>query len=213
MERRPVTNMISYAVTVCNESRELERLLCLLKAHLREGDEVVVQADATNVTEEVRQVVKRYAYTINCYVEYPLNFDFARFKNHLNEQCTGEYIFQLDADEMPSEWLLDHLRDIVRKYRWVGLFKLPRINLFDESEERVSWPDYQGRIYKNRPGRIRWHRPLHERIRGHWLYWHLPKDDKYALLHHKQKKADTAKWQEWKRQKEEQSQQTEQAAE
>ena len=205
--------MISYAITVCNEARELDRLLGLLKTHLHEGDEVVVQADATNVTEEVKLVLMLYEGIVTRYVEYPLNFDFARFKNHLNEQCKGEYIFQLDADELPSAWLLNHLRDIVRKYWWVGLFKLPRINLFDESNERVAWPDYQGRIFKNRPGRIRWHRPLHERIRGHWFYWHLPKEDRYALLHHKQKNADAAKWKEWRRQKEERTQPSGQSAE
>ena len=199
---------ISYAITVCNEAEELDRLLSHLSHYVQAGDEVVVQADETNVTDDVKDVVKHYAHLITRYVEYPLAFDFARFKNHLNEQCKGDFIFQLDADELPAQWLLEHLNDILNHYWWVELFKLPRINLFDGNSEREAWPDYQGRLYKNRPTRIRWHRPLHERIRGHLFYWHLPKDDRYALRHHKQRATDKAKWQQWNRHKEEYLSQT-----
>lgn len=198
---------ISYAITVCNEAEQLNRLLALLQAYLKEGDEVVVQADSEHVTDVVKQVLANHATIVSKQVYYPLQMDFARFKNHLNEQCTGDFIFQLDADELPQTWLLEHLQDILSRHPWIELFKVPRINLFDQtltpasigaSDGRVAWPDYQGRIYKNRPGRIRWHRPLHERIRGHLLYWHLPKDDRYALIHCKSLHQDTKKWNQWK---------------
>ncbi len=206
---------ISYAITVCNEAEQLDLLLGYLVSYLEKGDEIVVQADKHNVTDEVRQVVRKHGNTVTRYGEWPLNGDFAQAKNHLNSLCKGEYIFQLDADELPQQWLAENIRAIIDRHPLIELFKFPRVNyLLDDSTfrkalqrkgdieaERVAWPDYQGRLYKNRPGRIRWHRALHERIRGHLLYWHLPKDERYALLHIKRKEQDKVKWNEWMKQR------------
>lgn len=202
MNNKPIH--ISFAITVCNEAKDLERLLLHLQPYLQEEDEVVVQADKNNVTEDVRAVVERYKTMISTYAEHPLDFDFAQAKNHLNTLCKGDYIFQLDADEIPQPWLMEHLKEIIHKHPWIDLFKLPRINLFQQEEggkveERVAWPDYQGRLYRNKPNRIRWKRPLHERIHGHILYWHLPKEDNYAILHLKLKQQDADKWAAWRK--------------
>ena len=40
-------------------------------------------------------------------IEFPLNKDFASFKNNLKDHCSGDYIFQIDADEYPDEYLMD----------------------------------------------------------------------------------------------------------
>ena len=199
----PTHRTISYAITVCNEADALRHLLDFLIPYLQAGDEIVVQADKKNVTDAVRQVAKDYKKVISTYVEYELNFDFAQAKNHLNEQCHGEWIFQLDADECPQEFLMNHLQAILCANTGAELYKVPRINLFSDEkgaikENHVAWPDYQGRIYKNEPQRIRWQRPLHEKIRGHHAYVYLPKDDAYAILHLKVKDQDNAKWQQWK---------------
>lgn len=194
---------VSYAVTVCNEADALRCLLEFLKPYCRQEDEIIVQADRKNVTEEVKQVVKTYADIITRYTEYDLNFDFAQAKNHLNEQCRGEWIFQLDADECPQVWLMEHLQTILHANNGVELYKIPRINLFVNSdgtqdEKRVAWPDYQGRLYRNIPQRIRWNRPLHEKIHGHKAYVYLPKEDCYAIRHLKAREQDKEKWQQWK---------------
>lgn len=192
---------ISYAVTVCNEAEQLQSLLEFLQPYLQEGDEIVVQADQANVTEAVREVMK--AFPEVRYIEHELRFDFAQAKNHLNEQCRGEWIFQLDADECPQVWLMDHLRAILRANSTAELVKIPRINLFINgqgtiTEHHVAWPDYQGRLYRNEPQRICWRRPLHEKIRGHKAYIYLPKEDPYAIRHLKAKEQDLEKWQSWK---------------
>ena len=44
---------ISYAVPVCNELVELERLLGQLVKHKREQDEIVILFDSENGTKEV----------------------------------------------------------------------------------------------------------------------------------------------------------------
>lgn len=202
MVKKPTTHTISYAITVCNEAHDLERLLTHLTPYVRPCDEIVIQADQVHVTEDVKAVIQAHTAQINIYAEHPLNYDFAQAKNHLNRLCNGDYIFQLDADELPQPWLLEHLQDIIRRHPWIDLFKLPRNNIFQQEngqvEEHVAWPDYQGRLYRNRP-RIYWKRPLHERIHGHWLYWHLPKEERFALIHSKIKQQDNAKWEEWRK--------------
>ena len=87
---------ISYAIPVCNEHVELEKLLSFLIKHIDEEDEIVVQCDQGNTIPEVYKVLDSLNQS---YIEFPLNGDFASFKNHLKEQCTNKWIFQIDADE------------------------------------------------------------------------------------------------------------------
>lgn len=194
---------VSYAITVCNEAQQLKELLDFLKPFMCPEDEIVVQADKANVTDDVKHVISKYSSLITTYVEYELDFDFAKAKNHLNEQCKGQYIFQLDADEYPNTYLMDNLQSILRANAGIELFKIPRLNLFinrdcEEIERYVAWPDFQGRLYINQPQRIQWYRPLHEKINGHRSYVYLPKKDQYTIVHVKTKERDNAKWQKWK---------------
>ena len=48
----------SFAITVCNEAAELNRLLTQIKKCVSEGDEIVIQVDQNNTTEEVLKVVE-----------------------------------------------------------------------------------------------------------------------------------------------------------
>ena len=50
----------SFAITVCNEADELKRLLIQLKKCIVAGDEVVIQVDQNNTTEEVLKVVSDF---------------------------------------------------------------------------------------------------------------------------------------------------------
>ena len=51
---------ISYAITVCNEHKEIEKLLTFLFEHKRKEDQVVVQMDFDNATKEVIQACERW---------------------------------------------------------------------------------------------------------------------------------------------------------
>ena len=51
---------ISYAITVCNEHKEIEKLLTFLFEHKRKEDQVVVQMDKDNVTDEVFNICERF---------------------------------------------------------------------------------------------------------------------------------------------------------
>jgi glycosyltransferase involved in cell wall biosynthesis len=172
---------ISYAITAYNEHVELERLLDQLNEHLRPEDEIILQLDS-NATEEVKKVAVKY--NIGTKYEYhrvwyPLNNDFAAFKNHLKSICSRDYIFQIDADEYLSEGLITYLPTILEDNSNVEMFSVPRINTVEDLTEQhikqwgwrvdergwVNYPDYQNRILKNKP-EIHWVNKVHERIIG-----------------------------------------------
>jgi len=198
---------ISYAITVCNEFLEIQRLITFLLKNKRYQDEIVIQMDLSrddlNTQPEDKNQV--FAYIMkhqeqgNCRVIlHPLNNDFASFKNHLTQQCTGDWIFQLDADEIPNEKLIEILLDLLEYNTECDVIRVPRVNtvtgLTPEHVQKwgwqvneagwVNWPDYQWRIYKNKPD-INWINKVHERITGHKTWTDLPMMEEFALYHPK----------------------------
>jgi glycosyltransferase involved in cell wall biosynthesis len=187
---------ISYAITACNEHVELERLLNQLNNSIRDEDQIVVQLDIT-ATEEIKEISSTSKYKkLTTVVTIPLNKDFASFKNHLKEYCSGDYIFQIDADEYLSEELLLSLPEILEMNPEIELFAVPRINtvegLTQEHIQKWGWyvnqdgwinyPDYQTRILKNTP-EIKWINKVHERLIGAKEIASLPEG--YDLIHPK----------------------------
>ena len=88
---------ISYAIPVCNEAKELDRLLAQLLHYETPDMEVVVQCDQGNTSPEVYKILDKYSAFIRV-VQFPLKGNFAAFKNNLKKHCTGAWIFQIDAD-------------------------------------------------------------------------------------------------------------------
>lgn len=186
---------ISYAITAHNEHEELDRLLSQLDRGIRDIDEVVIQVDST-VTKQVLDVISKYpAFTLH---QFPLNGDFASFKNNLKSKCTGEWIFQIDADEYLHPTLLETLPEILAINPTVELFLLPRINtvegLTQEHTQRWGWrvdsngwvnfPDYQPRIFQNST-KVKWVSKVHEVPTGFKTYGTLPAQEEYSLIHPK----------------------------
>ena len=188
---------ISYAIPVCNEHEELDRLLNLLINNKRPVDEIVVQADLGNTTREVYQVVDRYKDQIRL-VEFSLKGNFGAFKNNLKKNCSGEWIFQIDADEYLKEEFIQHLHEILQNNPTIDLFLLPRINTVDGLTQQhidvwrwrvdengwVNFPDYQTRILQNSP-KINWVNKVHEVLTGHNTYALFPAEEFYCLIHPK----------------------------
>ena len=191
---------ISYAITVCNEHKEIEKLLTFLFEHKRREDQVVVQMDM-NATEKVIGVCEKFEnkpmaeYTLN---QFALNKNFAAYKNNLNKSCSGDWIFQIDADEIPNEYLIEALPFILEANEDIEAFWVPRVNtvagITDEHIAKWGWrvddmgwvnfPDWQMRIYKNDEN-IYWIKPVHEQLKGYTKFANLPAEEKYALYHPK----------------------------
>jgi glycosyltransferase involved in cell wall biosynthesis len=181
---------ISYAITACNEHKELSFLLELLRNNIRQEDQIVVQLDS-NATQEVKEVAKNY-------IEFPLNKDFASFKNNLSKYCTRDYIFQIDADEYPHPNLIANLGDILEYNQTIDVFLVPRVNtvsgLTNDHIQKWGWrvddkgwvnfPDYQWRIWKKN-NNIKWINKVHERLDGFGEYSLLPQMEEYSLFHPK----------------------------
>ena len=187
---------LSYAILACTEARELTELLEALVHSKREQDEIVVQCDQGNTTQEVYDVLKQHS-NIKV-IEFALNKDFASFKNNLKNHCTGDYIFQIDADECPTVELLQILPKLLLTNE-VEVIRVPRINtvkgLTQEHIQKWGWrvdgngwvnfPDYQWRIYKNDP-KINWINKVHEILEGYETHAELPPAKEYCLIHPKE---------------------------
>ena len=184
---------ISFAITACNEHVELDRLLKQLTSNINSKDEIVVQLDTT-ATDEVVSVIEKYN-LIKYY--FPLNNDFATFKNNLKSHCTKEWIFFIDADEYLSDNLLGYIHEILKANKGiVDVISVPRINTvegltrehidkwrwFVDDNGYVNYPDYQTRICANKKD-IEWKNKVHERLSGWKTIANLPHG--YDLIHPK----------------------------
>ena len=189
---------ISYGITVCTELTEIQKLISFLLEHKRDEDEIVVTLDATNGLEAVRDYLK-YTSTLEEFDwhSYPFGGDFSKLKNYTKKNCSGDYIFHIDADEIPHENLLNILPEML-KINDVDLVWVPRVNtvegLTDEHCVKWGWrvtqlgwvnyPDYQARVFRNVEN-ISWVKPVHEHITGCKTYAHLPPQEELSLYHHK----------------------------
>jgi len=192
---------ISYAITVCNEFVEIQRLITFLRKNKRSQDEIVVLVDMTKnePTSELLGYLHRLSSSNYIHLsEQKFNNHFADWKNALVSLCTGDFIFQIDADEYPNEQLIALLPEILESNPDVDLYWVPRINTVEgitpEHIQRWRWnvdekgwvnfPDYQSRLYR-RTQNITWVNKVHEQINGAQIFTHLPAEENFCLYHPK----------------------------
>jgi len=193
---------VSYAITVCNEIIEIEKLLKFLLKNKRQEDEIVVLYDKQNGNEDIPDLVcNLYGEIENPNLQFYqgyFNNHFADWKNKLTEYCSGDYIFQIDADEIPHKSLIDNLPYVLENNKNIDLYIVPRVNTVEgltqehinkwgwnvDNKGWVNWPDFQTRIYRNSP-KIRWANKVHERLGGHKEFTYLPSEEQWSLYHPK----------------------------
>ena len=191
---------ISYAIPVCNELKEIQRLIGFLLENKRQEDEIVVLFDSTNGTSEVETFLTHYTkdnFDWFTWDKYAFDGHFANMKNKLTEMCSGDYIFQIDADEMISEWCAKNI-GMVLQYNPVDVLLVPRINTVKgltqehiqkwrwrvNEKEWINFPDFQFRIYKNSQN-INWKNKVHEVLEGFTTISELPLEEPWCLIHDK----------------------------
>ena len=200
---------LSYAILVKDEIDYIKSLIDLLNKYKTDEDEIVILQDIGESPSEKQIEVKKYLLDqlfnnrISYYSSTVFKNDFSEIKNKLNEKCKGDYIFNIDADEKPSELLLENLKSILLNNPDIDLFMVPRVNtvkgLTPEHAKKWNWvltetaefgiiinyPDFQGRIYKNTPS-IKWVNKVHEVIFGSKAHTTFPYDTfDYVIFHHK----------------------------
>lgn len=188
---------ISYAITVCNELEEVSRLLNFLHQHKRSEDEICVLLDKPKASQELLNELYYWSSKdIITLKESTFQGHFADWKNELTAMCSGDYIFQIDADELPNENLIELLPSVLENN--VDVVLVPRVNLVEgitpqhiqmwgwKQNEKgwIQWPDPQWRIFKNTHD-IKWKNKLHEVLDGYKTYANLPELEEYALYHYK----------------------------
>ena len=189
---------ISYGVTVSNEIVEIQNLIERLSTNKRVEDEIVIQFVSSTATISVVEYLNECVINakIQKLVSFPLNGDFGQFKQHLNQNCSGDWIFQLDADEDLEPTLIKNLHTILEENPEIDMFWLPRINIvngvtpddiqkwgWNISEQGwVNYPDVQGRLYRNKQS-IFWAGKVHEKIQGYESYSIFPPEELYSIKH------------------------------
>ena len=201
---------ISYSFTCYNEHKELDNLLFHLSKNFRDEDEVVVIQDISikkkksiiqTDVQKLEKVLEKYEYG-NYFknlkvVTFEFKKDFSELKNFAKSQCSGDFIFSIDADEIPNPILMEQLPTIL-EINDTDLIWVPRINTVEgitdfhmnlwkwrQTEQGwINFPDYQARIFRN-ADYIKWVKPVHEIIDGAKTYSHLPPHEELTLRHDK----------------------------
>jgi len=197
---------LSYAITVCNESKDLYSLISFLKRTKDAEDEINVLVDTKHVTPQVLRVLEHFKNDIvTCEREF--DGDFSAHRNYHTTKCSGDYIFIIDPDEMPKEKLITNIKNIIDETN-ADLVKVPRINICLGATDQwykdhgfvvnecdwVNWPDYIDRVYKNDPSKIKYGNSLHESIMGCEKQVPLSPHPKLAILHVKAVEKDNNRW-------------------
>ena len=194
------TPFISYLVTCKNTGYSLQILLERLSKY-SENNECIILDDYSDDIDTLQVLENLSNSNFFKVYKHKLDRNYSEHKNYGKSQCKGDYIFQIDYDELPSETLLENLKDLIQLNNDVDLFWIPRINDFKgvnaensrqwgwrltpyEDRLIVNWPDPQGRLFKN-VSYIEWKRKLHEKVEGAKTYVHLPSVYELALHHNK----------------------------
>ena len=191
---------ISYLVTTKNTGYSLQILFERLSKY-SENNECIILDDYSDDSDTLQVFENLSNSNFFKVYKHKLDRNYSEHKNYGKSLCQGKYIFQIDDDELPTETLLENLKDIIELNNDVDLFWIPRINDFkgvnnqnaaqwgwklSPYEDRliVNWPDPQGRLFKNLP-HIEWKRRLHEKIEGAKTYVRLPAVYELSLHHNK----------------------------
>jgi glycosyltransferase involved in cell wall biosynthesis len=187
---------ISYAILTHNEGEYIAELLALLFTYKRDIDEIVIVDDYSD-DERTKSILNDFKDLIT--LDYRTFDGDHTQKNYLNSKCTGDYILQLDADELVKPEFLEMLPELLEENKETDLFIMPRINLVDDLTEEyiqkwgwninekkhINFPDWQMRLYRNCDW-VKWDGLLHSKIEGHKTYIFLPPEELFCIIHHKQ---------------------------
>ena len=116
---------------MCNESRELFSLLNFLVKTIDYVDNIHVVVDSLHKTDKVQKVLDYFDKHITVF-ERP--FDSFTKTPVIIKVATGDYIFGIDADEMPQELLIKSIKQVISTTNSEVVF-IPRINIHQVSHK------------------------------------------------------------------------------
>ena len=101
---------LSYLVTCHNETSSLDKLLSKLVQNRKDNHEIVLLDDYSD-NPETLDIIQKYKEQTSFH-QHRLDRNYGSHKNYGIEQCKGNWIFQLDGDEYPTDLLLENI-DVV----------------------------------------------------------------------------------------------------
>jgi glycosyltransferase involved in cell wall biosynthesis len=201
---------VSYLVTVSNEGHSVVHLFNKILETGLPVDELVILEDPHNQINGTGLAIVHAFEKLPPIIpikrlQHKLDKNYGAHKNYGIENCSGDFIFQIDGDEMPPDALLgENLHALLESNPTIESYAVPRINDFKGVTQAhaaqwgwkltesptykrpvVNFPDYQFRIFKRDYPRISFLRRLHEKIEGYASYVALPATEEYALYHDK----------------------------
>ena len=189
---------LSYSILTHNETDSLSELIQFLVKHKDEEDEIVILDDYSD-NEKTKEILDTMCsiYEIT-FDQRNLHKDYANQKNALIRMCKGEYIINIDADELPNKWLIQNIKSILETNPTIDLYWVPRVNTVEGITQDhmqqwgwnvnehgwINFPDYQGRIWRNRPN-ILWKNKVHEVLTGYKEHTFHPAEEEFCFYHPK----------------------------
>jgi hypothetical protein len=123
------------------------RVAAVLEPFRAIADEILVAADARADRERLEQ----YAAVANRVVRVEFSY-LERHLGWLHAQCTGDWVFRIDTDEVASPSLVERLPELIAD-RHIQQCWFPRRWLHPDAqhwlEQAPWWPDYQNRLVRN----------------------------------------------------------------
>jgi len=195
---------ITYTIQVCNESRELFSLLNFLCKVKDQYDDINVVVDSLHTTDKVKMVTDHFKNSITVY-DFPFESFYKNVMFH-KSKATGDYIFHIDADEMPQEPLIYNIKQVLSMSN-ADIVSIPRINIHPGATGQfidtmkfqvnqcgwINWPDYQSRIYRNCE-EVTWTDELHTKLTGGTKVISLQDEPNIALWHIKSIEKQESRW-------------------
>ena len=190
---------ISYSILTHNETDSLLKLIEFLVEHKDEEDEIVILDDYSDNPKTKEILDTMCSIHDITFEQRELLKDYAGQKNYLTRMCKGSYIVNIDSDEIPHKSLIKNLKPILEGNPTIDLYWVPRVNTVDGITQEhidkwrwqvnekgwVNWPDYQGRIWRNRPN-IMWKNKVHEVLTGYKEHTFLPMEEEFCFYHPKE---------------------------
>jgi hypothetical protein len=144
----------------CFTNEPPARIAALLDLLRPVADEIVLAVDAASAAAEAPELAAVADHVYRIRYEPPPE----RHLAWIHSRCSGDWIFRIDGDEVPSPALVDALPALVAA-RDVLQYPIPRRWLFPDAEHWLAaepWaPDYQIRLVRNDPATLRFRGTLH----------------------------------------------------
>lgn len=140
---------LSVCLLAINEEKNIGRCLEAVK---NLADEIVVGID-NKTTDRTAKIAKKF--TQNVFV-LPHKDNFHLNKKSVINNCRGEWILQLDADEVVTSELAREIKEKINSNPVKNGFWLPRANLFLGKflKKGGAYPDYTLRLYRRGKGNL-----------------------------------------------------------